>query len=185
MIVRPTVIIVVALVVIGGCSSGSATEPRAQVARRTVTPATSERTAGRVVHFNVATPPPVALASVCDTHSACLVPVKGPEFTVTGDSIGSGVNAGAAYLLPGNAAISSALATFSGEVKGCGSGTAILRYDAHYGVDQPGGGSGSWAYIDGTGRGALARISGGGTFRLVSAKPDLSAVARFTGTIDC
>ena len=128
---------------------------------------------------------PVPLTPICDAGNTCLTPVNGPIFTVTGDAQGSGVNSGAAFLTSNDSALSTALATFSGTVSQCGSGTVLLRYTARYGAKVPGGGEGDWDYVEGTGTGDLAHINGGGTFRLSSTNDDLSATAAFAGRIRC
>jgi Protein of unknown function (DUF3224) len=146
---------------------------------------------GREAHranitFTTASGPPVSFAPACDASGACLLPVSGgPESTVTGDFQGTGVYAGAARLIGANEAISSAIATFTGSVKGCGEGTNTIRYDAHYGADRPNGGGGTWKIVPGLGTGDLRDMTGHGTFTVGTTNPDLSGTNNFKGQIRC
>ena len=158
--------------------------------------AESDRSANRArkITFTSASGPPVPFAETCDAAGACLVPISGgPESTVTGDFDGTGVYAGAAHLVGrqeqgqlGDEAYSSAITTFTGTIKGCGEGTEITRYDAHYSADLPHGGGGTWEIVDGTGTGDLQELSGDGTFTVGTTDPeDFSGTAVFKGTIRC
>ena len=144
------------------------------------------RASTRKVSFTTSSGPPVSFAPTCDAARACLVPVSGgPESSVSGDLNGTGVYAGAARLLGSNEAISSALATFTGTVKGCGTGTITIRYAAHYSSRLPHGGGGTWEVVGGVGTGALSHLTGRGTFTVGTVKPDLSGTDSFEGTIHC
>ena len=141
----------------------------------------------RKVTFTTASGPPVPFAQTCDSAGACLVPISGgPESTITGDFEGTGVYAGAARLLGTDEAYSSAVATFTGSVQGCGEGTNTIRYDADYSADLPHGGGGTWEIVDGLGTGDLKRLNGKGTFRVGEVNPsDFSGTNLFKGTIRC
>jgi Protein of unknown function (DUF3224) len=138
------------------------------------------------VTFTSTSGPPVSFAPACDASGACLLPVSGgPESTVTGDYQGTGVYAGAARLIKADEAISSALATFTGTVRGCGEGTNTIRYDAHYGADRPNGGGGTWKIVPGLGTGDLRDMTGHGTSTVGTTNPDLSGTNNFKGQIRC
>jgi hypothetical protein len=149
----------------------------------------SDRAAGKVrrITFETASGPPVPFAQTCDSTGACLIPISGgPASTVTGDFDGTGVYAGAARPVGSDEAYSSAITTFTGSVKGCGTGTEIMRYDAHYAADLPHGGGGTWEIVDGTGTGDLEQLSGHGTFTIDTVDPaDFSGTNSFKGTIRC
>ncbi len=149
----------------------------------------SDQAAGgaRKITFTTASGPPIPFTQTCDSAGACLLPISGgPASTVTGDFNGTGVYAGAAHQIGSDEAYSSAITTFTGAVKGCGEGTEVMRYDAHYRADLPHGGGGTWEIVDGTGTGDLEQLSGHGTFTLGTTNPDdFSGTAIFKGTIRC
>ncbi len=151
--------------------------------------ADSDRAASRArkVTFTTASGPPVPFAQTCDSAGACLIPISGgPESTITGDFEGTGVYAGAARLVGTDEAYSSAVATFTGSVEGCGEGTNTIRYDAHYAADLPHGGGGTWQIVKGLGTGELDTLTGHGTFTVATIDPsDFSGTNDFKGTIRC
>ena len=149
----------------------------------------SDQTPGkaRKITFTTASGPPIPFTQTCDSAGACVLPISGgPESTITGDFNGTGVYAGAAHQVGREEAYSSAITTFTGAVKGCGEGTDVTRYDAHYRADLPHGGGGTWEIVDGAGTGDLQQLSGHGTFTLGTTDPaDFSGTANFKGTIRC
>lgn len=151
--------------------------------------AASDRSAGkpRKVTFTTASGPPIPFAQTCDSAGACLVPISGgPESTITGDFAGTGVYGGAARLIGTDEAYSSAVATFTGSVKGCGEGTTTILYDAHYAADLPHGGGGTWGIVKGLGTGELEQLTGHGTFTVGETNPsDFSGTNIFRGKIRC
>jgi hypothetical protein len=139
------------------------------------------------VTFTTASGPPIPSAQTCDSAGACLVPISGgPESTITGDFAGTGVYAGAARLIGTDEAYSSAVATFTGSVKGCGEGTTTIRYDAHYAADLPHGGGGTWEIVKGLGTGELEQLTGRGTFTVGETNlSDFSGTNIFKGKVRC
>jgi hypothetical protein len=151
----------------------------ASSATRTDNPGGAHQQVQRVT-FTTLAPPLQPLEPKCDQLQHCVLPVLGTS-TYGGDWTGSDVDATGSTLI-GSSYVAAATSVFTGAIKGCGTGTLVVRLLA---IGQTGkGGPGTWTIAAGFGSGGLTTTTGEGTWRSTTS-PDNSTTGTFTGKVNC
>jgi hypothetical protein len=145
---------------------------------------------GRHVLARVESPPDqFNVLPPCDTEHP--IPAEGlcrgtqwssPTTTVSGDWVGHSEYTIGWITVPSGDTFAASLETFTGTVKGCGTGTMTYR---QYGTaDKKGNMRFEWQVIDGLGTGELRGLRGRGTFTGAS-RPDQTSIGQFEGNVEC
>ena len=152
-----------AVVVVAGCSplpqSATMRPAQRQVAKDTATALGAK--VGRT-RFTATGPSPTIGTPYCDAAQHCVYPGT-QTLTLTGDWTGEWIQGSAAVsIIDAGKFTSAGLNLFVGKVKGCGSGTAVVRL-FETGTLSPATGVGRWEIVPKFGTGGLANLRGSGT----------------------
>ena len=141
--------------VVPALASCSASEPAE--ASKEAAPDRSQGTLALVMDFRQE--PAVIGTPVCSPATSCVVPFS-LLGSSTGDFEGSGPQTGGGARLPDGSLYANGTLMFTGTVRGCGTGTVVMRST---GFNRGGETSGTIEIIEGSGTGDLAGLTGEGT----------------------
>jgi hypothetical protein len=162
-----------------GCSSGST---RTALGAQEGVPGSSPRASLKSHHtkFVMTGPSPTILPPFCDAAQHCVYPGTN-VLHLTGDWSGDLIQ-GAVAVATASKFTSAGTNVFVGTIKGCGTGTAVLKI-LETGSVSPQAGAGRWEIAAGFGTGKLASLTGSGTG--VGSVKNGARISTQTGTVKC
>ncbi len=163
-------------------TTAASTRPPSTESPTTAPSAPPTTAAGAPVRFSATFGPPAILTPSCDGAQQCIYPISRNTTVLTGDVYGTTASAGAGAPRPDGTYDGVGIHWFTGEVTGCGSGTAVWTEVLAPGPDMAA--VGRWEIAVGSGTGGLETLTGGGTFRATQ-EPDGSGSATIEGVVEC